>query len=543
MNSGIHLTLQKIYDHLPLHAEEGGEFTMVNTNDLVNQLSEIDHSLVAAGIEIVQRLFCTIGLLDEQLLQQNQWRFVSFPASLLARSLLKSLMDNDQSLFSNGFWLPQDSASPISDQQRELLHTLESQRVSNHKFNAQPVRYVHVAWGLFVVDGKVLLRHREDKNRPNQNNYVLIGGRLSQNDLREAGEDNALQVLQSPLASENSIAIDIALQREINEEVSLDVDTHYSFMPWRTIRPYRAVEGAGANHALTEYRIHVYHIGLTQKGLFELYKNINRDEHLTWFTLDELAQAKTADGKLAYLNALVEDFESEGAWSEAAKGLPTSYSDKYAYQNEVDSITLPIGNEDVIEQGKTGKEKRLNIELTETQKSLLIGLKLIGSSDRGSADLINIEVIGLGWVKATDEQLCNQLKALAQKLSSAELPLIESLNENCFRLAVKPEYCFLSDSAYRFSVEDACISLVREALGTPIGHFSEQKLIINTSKNLAEEVKRIAINDANRRFSVEDLSKLIRRDVRPICNRLGLRTLVRTVAKSQVIKARYIRSR
>lgn len=539
MNSGINQILRKIYDQLPLFAEEGGDYTKVNVNDLVNQIDATNQAQALVSVAIIQNLFTTLGLLDTQLLQQNVWRFVSFPASLMARSLLQSLADNDQCLFSNGFWLPQDSSSPVSDQQRNLLHSLESHRESNHSVNAKPIRYVHVAWGLIVLDGKVLLRHREDKSRPNQNNYVLIGGRLSQNDLRVAGEENALKVLQSPLASENSTAIQIALQREINEEAGLHSGVHYSFKPWRTIKPYRAVEGAGANHSLTEYRINVFHIELTQNGLFELLNNIKKDEHLTWFTLDELANAKTADGKMAYLNALVKDFESYDKWSQEAKGLSSSYNDKYAYDDEANSITLPVGKDDGLELGKTGKERRLDIALTDSEKSILIGLKLLADSDSANAQLKNIEHIGLGWIKAIDEELCQELKALAIKLSIADLPIIESRNEVYFRLSIKPDNSFLNDSAFRFSIEDACLTLVRNEFNTPLGEFKLKQCIINTSKNLVEDIERIAIKDSYRRFSDEDLKKQIRRDVRPACNKFGLRTLVRTVAGNQVIKVKY----
>ena len=130
---------------------------------------------------------------------------------------------------------------------------------------------------------------------------------------------------------------------------------------------------------------------------------------------------------------------------------------------------------------------------------------MINRAETYCEELSGIEPIGLGWVKIAGGPLCKQLKALAQKLASAGLPLIESLNENCFRLAVHPDHCFLSDHVFSFSVDDGCITLIRQSLDTPLGRFESQKNNIIASKNLVLDVTRIATNDTNRRFSDEDL--------------------------------------
>lgn len=544
MNVGITVTLQRIYDHLPLYAEEGGDYSIVNVSDLTEALHDIEGADALPVILFVQRIFTLLGLLDENLLPAKVWRFVSFPASLLARSVLQSLADSDSSLFESGFWNQHDSNSPVSDQQRRLLHEVETQRKRNHNAIAAPVRHVHVAWGLIVLDGKVLLRHREDKNRSSVNNYVLIGGRVSQADLKKStsslSTEAALSTLQGPLASENTEAIEIALQREINEETGLDPEKHYVYRPWRTVKPYTAVEGAGANHALTEYRIHIYHVQLTQKGLFALYERIGRDEYLNWFTLEEFSKAKTSDGKMAYIDALKSDFSSKEKWLSSALGLPASYENDYRYHQDGDAITLPVLDGDLIEKGKTGKERELNIHLSAIEKSLLLGLQLISAVSDASIKPNGIQILGFGWVRALDEEIKQQLRALTLKLDSSNLPIIECRNEDYFRISVDPSQCFLSDAAYRFSIEGQNITLKRDLLKTPFFDFSPEQLQVQVSKNLAEDIERIAVGDLKRRHSEDDIKSLVRRHLKPICHQLGLRALVRTVAGGQVIKAQYI---
>ena len=115
MNTGITTALQQIYDQLPLYAEEGGDYTAVPVSEIASSISAEDKEATLPVVLLVQRIFTLLGVLDSNLLHQNIWRFVSFPASLLARSTLKSLADSDQSLFESSFWNQQDSNSPVSD--------------------------------------------------------------------------------------------------------------------------------------------------------------------------------------------------------------------------------------------------------------------------------------------------------------------------------------------------------------------------------------------------------------------------------------------
>ena len=534
---GIDSTLQQIYDQLPLYAEEGGVSNIVNADSLVNELSGSDEVNARLMVELVQRVFTLLGVLDTTILQHGIWRFVSFPASLLARSTLKSLADSDQSMFDSGFWNQQDSNSPVSDQQRNILHQVESHRQQHHKNNAQPVRYVHVAWGLIVVDGKVLLRHREDKNRTDLNNYVLVGGRVSQNDLMKANadlkSDEAIRVLQSPLASDSTAAIEIALKREITEETELEAGSHYTYSPWRTIKPYTAVEGGGANHALTEYRIHVYHIELSQEGIFALSKSCQNDSELSWFTLNELAQAKSADGKMAYIDALIEDYPAKSEWQAAVEDIKPSYTPSYPSALEASSITVPKSHNQPLLMGKTGKELRVECELDQTEHALLTSMCLHSKEPSCTSMNDSIELLPTGWIEILDAELATKVNNLALKLQNSNCAIIEGYNEKYYRIALPSNYIYLDNQFFSYQMVKTLdrkteVLITREFIETDF--VSLESSVI--SKELSNSLKIALSEMANGREIEEDnratLEKNLRR-IAPVCQKIGLRRLVRSI--------------
>jgi len=76
----------------------------------------------------------------------------------------------------------------------------------------------------------------------------------------------------------------------------------YRSTPLWTLPVYREVEGAGNNHALSEYHIEVHRIDLSDKGHLHLLKRIaGEPEQFAWFTPQEIAAQRNAGGKRAYL--------------------------------------------------------------------------------------------------------------------------------------------------------------------------------------------------------------------------------------------------
>jgi 8-oxo-dGTP pyrophosphatase MutT (NUDIX family) len=554
MNSGINLILQRIYDQLPLFAEEGGDYTSAHTQDMVSSFDMSEQEAAHTAVHLVQALFCTLGVLDQSILANNIWRFVSSPASLLARSTLNSLADSQQFLFDDGFWQQHDSSSPVSDQQRNFLQTIENRRTAHHKTTPEPIRYVHVAWGLIVVDGKVLMRHREDKNREAQNNYVLVGGRLSQHDLKKADNNlsnsEALAMLQSPSASDKRTAIENALIRELNEETGLSVEAHYNFTPWRTIKPYAAVEGAGANHALTEYRIHVFHIQLTLDGLFQLARQYEQDPNLTWFDLGELEQARSIDGKMAYIDALIADYPTPQQWQAALKLIEASYQSRYPLDHDTHAITLPPAIDQPLLCGKTGKEQKIAVALNTEDLSLLTSLCLYAKYPDSKLSYDTITALPNAWLEVKDPAMQVALKELAIKLQQAGCSIVEGYKEQYYRCALAPEHIYFDDTLFSYTLSSSGVGSsvktdlvikrsniaidVKFDLITAEPSSVTKPLSIGLNSGLAKITKGVDIDPG----VMESINKGLRRDLGPLCRSIGLRRIVRTINNTPTIAIR-----
>jgi hypothetical protein len=55
-------------------------------------------------------------------------------------------------------------------------------------------------------------------------------------------------------------------------------------------------------------RSYLFQIDLTLEGYLFLQGQIKTDERLVWFTFDDIQKCQTADGKMPYVKALIDDF-------------------------------------------------------------------------------------------------------------------------------------------------------------------------------------------------------------------------------------------
>jgi hypothetical protein len=131
-------TIKTLLNHIPKYAEEEGDFYSVSREELTNALclkKEVSREIAKNTIELIENLLDTLTVLNPVYLQKGEWCFVSFPAQLLAMSILSALSDKESRLFASNFWNTQDISSDKKDQQREVLRFIETQRVACH-FNA-----------------------------------------------------------------------------------------------------------------------------------------------------------------------------------------------------------------------------------------------------------------------------------------------------------------------------------------------------------------------------------------------------------------------
>ncbi len=507
MTAGLIETLLK---HLPRYAEEEGDFYSVPREDLINVLChqhQLDRAIAENTIKLIETLLDTLAVLDTVYLQKSEWSFVSFPAQLLATSLLTAMSDNESRFFADNFWNTQGIADAKKNQQREVLSVVENKRHEYHaSHKAKPIRYIYVAWSIIKLDGNILFYQREDTQKrfdKKAGDYGLIGGRLNQHDVPG---DRDMPALLAELQSENSDlikeALPTTLKREIREEVGLIFEQHYRFKPWRSLKPYRQVQGSAPNHALTEYYLDIFQIELTLEGYLFLRQQIKHDDRLVWFSIDNVAKGETADGKIAYVKALVDDFDNDRlALKTELLVLPDSFAADYLFDPPKYGLTLLIDAEKPLLAGVLGKEKSLDVALTPRQLSVLLGLAAHGRGFEFAAVEENIIFHPYGWIDVKNNQaLQAELMQLAELFKDTDL-IIESYHDVLFRLSINPDVVYLGESLFTYSVYEADligakpkipVNIERKALATALGVTKVKSEEFKVSRGLAKQLQRLS---------------------------------------------------
>ncbi|MBU2571574.1 MAG: NUDIX domain-containing protein [Gammaproteobacteria bacterium] len=523
------LDWRPLIDSLPAVAEEGGFSTVVTRERLVDALS-LQTKVAEAHLSVIERLFVSLSLLDSELLPSGQWRFVSFSASLLARSVLQILGDEQSRLLPRDFWLP-DQPEPVVNAQRQLLHELEIRRVELHRQqSALPIRYVHVAWAFILLDGQLLLHHREDQSRRDVANFVPIGGKLHWCDFPETlAQVTALAYMQAPASTEVFEALPQTLMREVQEETGLLHGEHYQFSEWKRLKPYRKVEGAGSRHGYTEYRIVIYQLQLNRSGFLKLVQHVQNSSALVWFSPVEVAQGFRSDGKTAFVDALRAEWHDQtDELAKALSMLPDSYKDESSKSAMTQPVTLPLGDTPFL-LGKTGQEKACYLSLTDEERLILLAL---GWHRRGMRwqPIEGLTAIPHGWVIAAHDEINRLLTNLTEKLTNQGVLLIECCNGNAYRLNTAHDTVYFDESLFALNIilDEARtgISITTCIQTTQLGALQNLAVFIALSHKLTKEILQVAQNTV---YQVENpnLPGLLRREIEKTTQALGLRKLMR----------------
>jgi len=538
--------IQALIPHLPRYAEEEGDFYPVPRAALVDALCQqpIDRAVAENTVALIEALLDTFAVLNTAYLQKGEWCFVSFPAQLLALSLLTAWSDNDSRFFAANFWNTQGIANAKKEALRKVLHFVETMRDEHHASHAaKPVRCIYVAWGIIKLDGKFLFYQREDTQKrfdKQAGDYGLIGGRLNQHDV--PGNWDKRDLLTA-LQSENSAVIKSALpetlRRELREEAGLDFGRHYDFKPWRCLKPYQQVQGSAPNHALTGYHLEIFQIDLTLEGYLFLQQRIKRDERLVWFTQDEMVKGETSDGKIAYLKALFGDFGNDRlALAEELAALPDSFMPGYLFQPQKYGLTLLVNAEKPVLAGVLGKEKPLDVVLTPTQSALLLGLAAHGRGFEFAAVVENIGFHPFGWVDVgKNPALQAGLIELSAVFKATDVS-IENHRDVLFRLSIDPSVVYFAEKLFVFSVHNADltdikskipITIARAEFTTAFGIVKPKAETFMISSELAGNLRKIALkqfaSDNEEGVKIEDAYKKSLHKA-PRFLALGLRRLI-----------------
>lgn len=552
MNIADSCLIQSLIPHLPRYAEEEGDFYAVPRTALVDalcQTPQLDCAVAETAVALVETLLDTLAVLDTDYLQKGEWCWVSFPAQLLALSLLTAWGDQDSRFFAAHFWNTQGIADAKKEQQRDVLHAIETRRVEHHAQQAaQPVRTIYVAWSVIKLDGKILLYQREDTRKrfdTQAGDYGLVGGRLNQRDV--AGDwqvPDLLAALQTANSPVMKAALPTTLKRELHEETGLEFGLHYQFKPWRCLRTYRQVQGSAPNHALTDYHFEVFNIELTLEGYLFLLGQVAQDGRLVWFSPKDMLPGKSA-GDLPYLHALLADFDNDSlAFETALSALPDSFGAGYLVDKPKYGLTLLLDAEKPVLAGVLGKEKTLDVVLTPRQTALLLGLAAHGRGFRFATVAENVAFLAYGWVDVRHHPvLQTELRQLAVLLNGPDI-FIENHQDTLFRLSVNPAMVYFDEALFSFSLRQVDlagtevkipVTLARKSFVTALGDVAGKSETFSLKRTFAGRLWQIAqgtlsseldFDAVPKAVKIEDAyEKTLHKD--PQFSALGLRKLLR----------------
>jgi 8-oxo-dGTP pyrophosphatase MutT (NUDIX family) len=438
---------------LPLNSEDGSLREEISESDLVaaveasNGFDGSSETLVV----VIRRLLEALGVLDLASLSSERWAFVSFPASLVARSVLATLSNQANNFFGPEYWLQVKGRSETDEEeQRTLLRRIERQRVSIGPAQVEPIRTVHVTWGLIRIEGKFLLRQREDKTRQDFASYVFPGGRLDLADLQR--EQRTSSVLRDLFEIDSVIAKQASektLARELWEELGLAED-EFSATYLRTLTPYRMVEGARNHHAFTQWNIAIFSVELSRVGELKIFDRIITDNIGVWgwFDIVELVRGNTADGLRPFVDALLTD--KTIAVPDFLEKVPDSRKHLPFYGIKSDAIELPNSPTKKIRKGDVGRQRPVEFDLGQQEWELLM---LLGWHCRGLPIRLKTDQFVLaagGWIKSTDSSVFEAAKGLARRMGDIEFRLLDCDPQGFFRLSVASSFLFFQSDCFEY---------------------------------------------------------------------------------------------
>jgi len=490
-----------LLEELPLHAELDNIREEITESELISKIcdkgvNKLGHSFsVDSSITVVRRLLEALSLLDPVELKNGTWAFISFPASLMARSILET-MANPKNTFCHPAYWAQDSGTPgkTIDSQRELLQKLENQRTSDKKNTAPIIRTVHVVWGIIRLGTNFLMYKREDKGRPGVAEYGFPGGRFNLKDLplnlQNSTSLRNLYCIDSDLVENARV---VTLARELDEELGLQPND-YNSTYLQNLSPYRKVEGSKNNHAYTQYNIAIYSVQLSPESEVKILEKSVLDRiEFKWFTVDELERGGRADGARAFINAILEDDNFEA--KEFLESIPDSSRTPPFYSGKNKAVELPSNSNAQILMGDSGKQKELPIHLVHDEWSLLMimGWHIKGLEvEHNDNDMI---MLGNGWIKLFKEHLKILAETLAQKFSSNSLQLVEYNQQGYCRLSIDPEHLYFQPDCFNylwdFETDDKPIILTLMSFEATWAELKGQKLSINLSPTSLKAMPKI----------------------------------------------------
>ena len=261
---------------------------------------------------------------------------------------------------------------------------------------------------------------------------------------------------------------------------------------------------------------------------------------MTWFSIAEMVKGETADGKIAYIKALIDDFKNDSpALETALTALPDSFNPHYLFQPTKYGLTLPVDHNRPLFAGVLGKEKPLAINFTDRQLALLLGL---ASHLRGFefATVDNaITLHPFGWIEVNNHSTFQaELISLAESLKQTDL-IIEKDRDQFFRLSISPEVVYFDENLFSLTVKQADLNGVqskipatiqRDSFDTAFGQVKGHSDVFKLPIEFAHKLKSLTVHqfstENEEAVKIEDAYKKgLHKEPRFLA--LGLRGLIR----------------
>jgi len=535
-------TLQK---HLPLIAEEGGVREKVSAEFLSERLSEggmVAPEAVQAYLKLVENFFFRMGWLDPFELEAGRWQFISFPASLAARSWLAVMGSADGCWYPPGWW--SDEAN--QETQRKMLRSMEERRIGNSGgVQPRPIRMIYVAWALIKLEGRFLLCEREDQSREEVPHFVMAGGRLNAMDVKQhfpdADQGTCLDILLDHDSEDAHQALGATLNRELEEELGLNPG-HYRIDHETVLRlkPFEKLEGARANHALTRYEIDLFPVELNFKGLQQLLKMENLMEtgeyplpgRLSWFSADELSHAQKQTQR-AFIDAWHQHYPSLLAFGQSLDLHPESFRDQSWVTEKIDFSSDPSL---ALMVGETGREREVLPQLEDAEMDCLCALawhRKFGS-DHPLQDTSGLQRMRLGWVEVLEPELMQMLLKIQKVMKDEGLDLIQSHNRHWFRASMAPQDIFFHPEFFRYELlmpepDRWELNLHVAATDSPLGRIPESRFVCRLGSGKRYQYLK-SVEEGHPSLDIfSEPKRELRKVIDPLTQPWGLRKLVREV--------------
>lgn len=519
---------------LPRIAEESGDREEIPETELIQRLIDatgVGSEEAGTMLGVVRRMLQALSVLDEGRLSSDVWAFASFPASLMARSVLSGLGVAEFRLLEPGFW---NASEYLVDRQRALIKRSEELRAALPA-GLLPIRRVWVSWAWIALDGKFLMVRREDPaphRDGSRGQFVFPGGRVSNEDLPELVYLTASQCLDffDPSTeidpSHIRYAFSQAVKRELREELEIPGNAFEAETSVGEPIHYIALEGAKSAYSTTEYHIQPFKVALKDAGKTALLHCLaTHSERFTWFTAEELAAGVNAAGAKAFVDAIR---QGGPALDPDAFRIPIGNASPLK-----DPIDIPGKPSDPFAVGIAGRERQVHVDLDADEIELLNWLAAVRRGDDIEELAVGVSIAnGTGWVLVDDDNTLAKLRTLAAKLDEKDLPLLD-FHDRAVRMNAATPY--FSPALLSMEIQDERrgksyrLDMSRQRVQSLLGVASVKEASTSLPEILGNAIYSLNQGDLQSALDNMETVKRMQREIRRFLDTIGARLLVRQV--------------